>query len=387
MVENPNLTVVLLRLAALMSLGLAFWNHLLPPLHYAMTQYLFDYEEGFMRRGLVGALLNLFWTPPVTLFALYRVAFAITATGAIAVFLFLATWLRSGLAANMLVLIAVNSFAFASFIGFVGYYDAVLAALAVCALMCPATGAVGIILRSALIVTGALVHEAMVPYFAVLIAFDSWISTRGAARWQAGVPLVVGAVAAAVLLFVVELPPEAQARLTASIVEHMPIPTHTEALNTVGMSLADHGSNFAVVRQSLLYDRMMLYDGLPLALMSLWLLWLARGLLDAEPDSVTRLLLAGVVLAPLTVNVVAIDVARFGAASVLAGFMMIAVILRRVEGAGERLDRRLGLGMAVIVLVINANMFTMTASQNMGHTAQAPWVTVPHLDWTKERSK
>jgi len=46
--------IQLLRIATVLSFVLALVNHLLPPKAFAATQLLFDYSQGFTRRGLVG---------------------------------------------------------------------------------------------------------------------------------------------------------------------------------------------------------------------------------------------------------------------------------------------------------------------------------------------
>ena len=86
-------------------------------------------------------------------------------------------------------------------------------------------------------------------------------------------------------------------------------------------------------------------------------------------------------LAPLSLNVIAFDVVRFGVASVLAGFLALALLLAHVEGARARLAEVLSWPHALLVLVLNANIFTLQVSEGAGHLAQFPWVLVRQLEW------
>lgn len=367
--------------AVVVSFLLTIWNHLLPPFDYALTHFFFDYSEGFLRRGLTGAVLERIWPAEVTVSTMYLTAFCITFPGALAVAIYLARWLRGSVAALLLLIIALNSYAFTSFVGFVGYLDGLLAICAMAALAVPATGGPGMVLRIALLGLGALIHESMIPYFACLVAFDVWMAHEGTRRWMALWPLAASAVLAVALLRWGALPPEGVAAMAERMAERMPIPPHADAIAILGQSLSGHEEGLETFRQTQFYQLSTLCDGATLAAMSLWLLWLAFRVMGGNVDGWTKLGATAAVLGPLSINLIAYDIARFGAVSVISGFCVIAILLRRQEGAGERLTQNLGLGHALLVLVLNVNLFTMMVAQGTGHTGQAPWVTFKQLAW------
>lgn len=368
----------LLRLAAVASLLLALVNHLLPPKAFAATQLLFDYDFGLVRRGLVGALSGPFLGAEASRGEILALAASVTLAGTLALAAFLWRRLRGDVAGWLLLVLALNSFALASFIGNTGYLDGVLLALTVLALTLPVSRA-GLAGRLALVVAGVLVHENMLPYFAVLIGFDLWLR-RGDARGLALLPVLAGLGTVAALALWAEPDPERAALIAEHLRTRTAFISDENALDVAGRSI---GANFALMaemRATVKYWAWVLFDGLPLLAMALWLIWLGLRLLGPGAG-LSRLALAGAVLAPLSLNVIAFDVVRFGVASVLAGFLALALLLAHVPGARARLAEALSWPHFLLVLVLNANIFTIQVNEGAGHMAQFPWVLIRQLQW------
>jgi len=91
--------------------------------------------------------------------------------------------------------------------------------------------------------------------------------------------------------------------------------------------------------------------------------------------------MAAAVAAPLSLNAVAFDVARFGAISVLSGFVCAALILRHSGGAATRLSEALQWPVFVLVLVLNLQIATMHLNQGLGHTTRFPYVLKKQVEW------
>ncbi|MCA8868121.1 MAG: hypothetical protein KDA67_05685 [Rhodobacteraceae bacterium] len=379
---------LLLRLAAGLSLLLALVNHLLPPKPFAMTQLLFDYQFGPVRRGMVGEILNLFTGDEVSRGEVYLAAAVITLAGAFGFYLLLKRLMPLELVGGWLLLIlSLNSFAFASFVGNTGYLDGLLLALVALALASDGARVFGLMLRLVIAGLGVMVHENMLPYFTILIGFDLWLTGQragwsGARAFLAALAPAFVALAVLVVLTGAAAVQSGDAAAFAGYLEGKAAfwldPTSTDV---AGRSI---GSNFALMaelRGTTKYRAWLLFDGLPLALMSLWLYWLAMRLMPKDEPWFTRLLLAGVLLAPISLNVIAFDVVRFGVASVLSGFLAIGLLIRHRPWARERLQAVLTWPHFLVVLVLNVNIFTIQINIGAFHVSQFPWILVTQLRW------
>ncbi|MBZ0128864.1 MAG: hypothetical protein K8F59_07090 [Rhodobacteraceae bacterium] len=376
-----NTTILrLLRMAAAISLLLLLVNHLLPPKAFAATQLLFDYEFGLIRRGLVGSLLSPLFGEAVSVREILAAAAIISLTGTLAVWRFLRP-ASDSIAGWLLLILALNSFGFASFTGNSGYLDTLLVALTVLALSLDAGRLPGLLLRLALVALAMLVHENMLPYFTMLLAFDLWLARGRDARalLLAATPVLTGAL---VLVAMAVLSPITDA---AAFAEHLQSKAEfaldPNATIVAGRSVSDNFALMAELRQTPKYWTWVLFDGVPLAAMSLWLIWLAMQVAGRDGNGLMRLFIIGVIAAPLSLNIIAFDVVRFGAASVLVGFMVIVLLLRHLPQARERLEVALSWPHFVVVLVLNANIFTIGVNVGGGHVSQFPWVLLTQLKW------
>lgn len=371
-----------LRLATGFSFLFALVNHLLPPKAFSATQLLFDYELGLTRRGLAGELLNLFTGSSVSVAEIHTAAAIVTLIGAGAFYLFLSRQLPQQISTYLILILAFNSFAFSSFVGNSGYLDALLLVVTALALSSDAATTRGLVLRLGLCVLGSMFHENMLPYFTVLIGFDLWLARKGSrfALIIATTPALVAAATVAYLAIFGEFTAMEAGRYAAHLQLKAEFGLDATSTDVAGRGITQNFALMAELRSTTKYWAWVLFDGVPLLAMSLWLIWLAQRLLG-ETTAITRIFLIGAILAPISLNVIAFDVVRFGAASVLSGFIVIAVLMRHIPDAEERLQQSLSWPLFTLLLVLNANIFTIQVNVGAGHTSQFPWVLLGQLKW------
>ncbi len=376
-------TIRLLKLSVAMSFLLALVNHVLPPKAFAATQLLFDYSAGFTRRGLIGEGLDFLLGPKVSIQEIFAVVAGLTVLGAAAFTVFLLRNMPRQISALLVVILALNSFAFASFVGNTGYLDTVLMVLAVLALSSDAGTGVGLGLRLGLVAIGVLVHENMLPYFSVLIGFDLWLA-RGGGRLALPIalsPILAGLAVLGALVMLGRFSPEQAALFAQNLQAKAGFWLDPHATSVAGRTISQNFALMADLRATRKYWGWVFFDGLPLAAMSLWLIWLARRLLQTTAGLVTRLLPVAAILAPLSLNIIAFDVVRFGVASVLVGFIALAVIIRSDPKAAARLEATLSWPHFLFVLIVNVNIFSTQINIASGHTGQFPWVLLSQMKW------
>jgi len=371
--------ITTLRLAVAVSLLLALVNHLLPPKGFAATQLLFDYHFGLIRRGLAGQVLDLFLGPKVTTGDIYMVAAIVTLTGALGFVLFMWRALNGHIGGLMLLILAINAFAFASFVGNTGYLDAILLALALAAMSTNAHSPIGLAARILAAVIGVLVHENMLPYFTVLMGLDLWLAHQRRPV-IAALPMLAGAVGVVVILAVMAAFPGDPAAFGTYLQSKAAFVLAAGSVVVAERGIGDNLALMAGLRGTVKYWAWVLFDGVPLLMMSLWLIWLANRVMP-QARRMDKALLAAAILAPISLNLIAFDVVRFGVASVLTGFVAVVLVLRHDPDAQHRLTEILTWPHFVLVLVLNANIFTLQVSEGAGHTSQFPWVLVTQLKW------
>ncbi len=368
--------------AIVASVLLAILNHQLAPSYYSLTHLFFSYDEGFVRRGLVGEVLTWVWPEHPSQRVVFTTAFLITFSGMVSFLVLMLRFLPRSPAGNWVLLIALNSYGLSSYLGASGYLDGILLTLTALAILAP-RGWVGVAVKSVLIAIGALVHEIMVPYFAVLIALDLWLSGRGAERWRAVVPLGFGIAFAAMLFAIGEPSAEALESLYAQIADRAPFEPYPDALAVLGQSIDSNSAAYDHFREtSPVYYFMVYFDGSLGLAMAAWLFWLCLATWGPS-DIWTKLAIWGAIFAAFSMNLVAVDVVRFSSMAILCGFMAVAMVCRHGDGTAERLSARLTWPVALLVLVLNANLFTMGLGQDAGHEAQMPWVILHQLNWLR----
>ncbi|MDQ7081030.1 MAG: hypothetical protein Q9M41_10225 [Paracoccaceae bacterium] len=147
---------------------------------------------------------------------------------------------------------------------------------------------------------GVLVHENMLPYFLMLLAFDLYLARPGTgqALVRASLPVIAGAgMVTALFLFTHSTAEQAQALVT-HLQDKAEFRIATDAAIVSASGFARNLAYMAQQHGTLHYWVWVLFDGLPLALMSLWLIWLGLRLLGRQATAMTRLLLVGAIIAP-----------------------------------------------------------------------------------------
>ncbi len=372
----------MLQLATLVSLLLALVNHLLPPKAFSATQMLFDYEFGLTRRGLFGEVFSWITGTSVSVSEVYAAAAVLALIGALAFYLFLSRQLPQQVSSYLLLILGLNSFAFASFVGNTGYLDALLLAVTLLALASDGRSTVGLSLRLGLVVIGVMIHENMLPYFTVLIGFDLWLARRDTRLgWLVALsPVLVGGLTIAALAGLGTFSTQQAADYAQYLQSRADFKLDPNSTDVAGRTIGQNFALMAELRGTTKYWAWVLFDGIPLLAMSLWLSWLAARLLGAV-DVAGKVMMVGAVLAPISLNFIAFDVVRFGAASVLCGFLVLVLLVRHLPDAAQRLEQSLSWPVFVVLLVLNANMFTIEVNVGAGHVSQFPWVLLTQLQW------
>jgi len=373
----------LLRMAVAFSFLLLLANHLLPPKAFAATQLLFDYSAGFIRRGLTGEAIMRLLGPTITGREIVMSCAVITFTGLVGFYLFLRRGVVESRATLLILILALNSFAMASFTGSTGYLDALLLLAAVMALSSDAGTGAGLAARILLVMVSVLIHENMLPYFALLVGFDLFL-----ARQHQTMPLIPASLplaGGAVMVVLVVLNGQFSADEAAAFAEYVQgkamFGVDNTSLEVLNRTVSDNLALMSDLHSTRKYWAWIIYDGVPLAAMAGWLFWVGGRMLDQDDGALPRLLLGLAILAPLSLNLIAFDVVRFGAASVIVGFLALAVILRHVPGAEARLSDTLTWPHFIVVLVLNVNIFTSDINDVVSHETQFPWVLLSQLKW------
>jgi len=360
-------------------------RNLLPPNAFTATVLLFDYEFGLIRRGLIGEIANLFWGDTVSRREVFLLAVVTTLFGVIAVVSLFFRRFPQTIAGVLLLVLIFSSFAFAAIVASTGYIDLVLIGLVCLSLFSSPTRASGITLRLSVCALGMMMHEVMLPYFTVFFAFDIWISRpkqKFLPRASLSVlPLVAGLVVLLVLMKWGQLPDAKIEQFLQYIDLKSEFTAEPEATIVMERTIGDNLEVMAQKRQMMDYRSWVLLDGLSLFAMTLWVIWLNLKLLRPDADMVTRLLLVGAILAPLSLNLIAFDVVRFGAISVFVGFLAISSQLRTGPEVQNRLSNLMSWPLFATVLLINLNVAVNQMNTGEGHQGLFPWVLVEQLGW------
>ncbi|MBV1863764.1 MAG: hypothetical protein KUG74_04935 [Rhodobacteraceae bacterium] len=374
----------LLRLCFL-ALFFAVVRNLLPPNAFTATVLLFDYEFGLIRRGLIGEIANLFWGDTVSRGEVFLLTVVTTLFGVIAAVLLFFRRFPQTIAGVLLLVLVFSSFAFAAIIASTGYIDLVLIGLVCLSLFSSPAKASGIAMRLAVCALGMMMHEVMLPYFTVFFAFDIWISRptqKFLPRASLSIfPMVASLVALLVLINWGQLPDAEIAQFLQYIDLKSEFTAEPEATIVMERTIGDNLQVMAQKRQMMDYRSWVLFDGLSLFAMTLWVLWLNFKLLRPDADMVTRMLLVAAILAPLSLNLIAFDVVRFGAMSVFVGFLAISSQLRADAEVQHRLSDLMSWPLFVTVLLINLNIAVNQMNTGEGHQGLFPWVLVEQLGW------
>lgn len=363
---------------------LALLRNLFPPNSFTATVLIFDYDQGLVRRGFWGQVLNLYWGDTVSKAEVFAASVGLTLAGLAALMAVLYRWFGQSFAGAQLLLLFVCSFAFSAIISSTGYIDLALIGLVSVALLADPLRPFGIVLRCLVVAVGMFMHEVMLAYFTMFLIYDIWAARPVLRRAAVALsPLLVGLAAFGVLTIWGQLPRAEVADYITHIEAKSEFTAEPDATIIMDRTLSDNLTMMSEKRGMVDYRSWVLFDGLPLLAMSVWLILLNLRLLPRTASPLTKLLLVAAIIAPLSLNIIAFDVVRFGAVSVLVGFLVMIPLVRNDPEGMARLDNALTWPLVVVVLVLNlhitVNQMNTGDRQNYG----APWALVKQLDWLR----
>lgn len=330
-VTRSRMTVVLLGVYACMALA-----KIKPPNEWAQTHYLFSYDLGLSRRALLGELVQWAGFEGLTNAQAHVIAITITGLGGVAFTLWMARNLPATQTGLGLGLVAVTSFALATFLGNTGYLDGLLMLLAVLALWVPRKGFASIVAKCILCSIAVLIHEAMAGTLAVLIAGQLWLQ---GARLTAPLPVLVSGAVAGLLTLWTPFADEALTHVAAQVdARALDFNARFIAIEAVVAFRDGEVPRYAVGWQDVtfLFEKSWV---LPVALIYVAVLLRFLLALTAHRPVVDRLALTVVITGPLGVLLIAYDLSRFAALAILQAYMMLAVLSRSDARVAERVTQ------------------------------------------------
>lgn len=387
---ETDANILWLRRLIVVAFGLMLLRFLLPPNGFAATVLLFDYEVGLIRRGVMGSLGNLFWGETVSRAEVFALAAGISLFGLMSLLILIRRMFWSSQASLLLALIFVTSFAFGAIVGSTGYMDLVLVGLAALTLLSDPTRRWGLALRILVAGAGVFIHEIMLPTFAVLLSVELWLARQGRDRiWSFG---PVAAASAGLLVLAIWGQPNAaevnwfadhiaaKAEFSVTSADAADAPVDPAAMAVVGRSLGENLGLMESTRAKPAYRAWLIFDGAPPLALSFWFLWLNLKISAGQPP-LDRLAILAAILAPLSLNIIAFDVVRFGALSCLVGFLLLGIQTRSEGKARTRLSGVLSWQMALCVVVLGQFFIVSQLSIGSAHTSALPWVFLMQLKW------
>ncbi len=382
-VQSAN-TLWLKRLVLLI-FALAVLQNMLPPNGFSGTVLIFDYEFGLMRRGLIGELGNFYWGAQASPNEVLTVSAGISLFGLVCLLILTIKRLFQTQTALWLALLLFSSFAFKAIVGFTGYMDLILIGLTCLAVLTDPKKLVGILARALAVFVGMFCHEIMLAYFAVFLCVDLWLrrgSTVSMAEvFLASVPMLAGIAAFSVLSMFGHVSPEDAPIIIDYVTQKADFTADGEATNVIGRSIRDNFALMADKRTEMGYRSWIILDGIPLALMMLWMMWLNLKVMSARFNGLAQFMVLAAILAPQSLNLIAFDVVRFGAISVLVGFLTLMTIIRTDDDAELRLKHILTLPVFLVVLVLNQQFMVTQINTGWAHLYELPWVLLEQVKW------
>ncbi len=169
---------------------------------WSMTLYLFDYNFGFSKRGLIGTILSYIFTPPLSYWVLSGVALFIFAIMLIMLWLLYIKLIHIEQNIYLIQLLFFTSMGFVFLCHEIGYYDQVGLIVAITCILLP-VDARSIILRLVLISIALLVHEAFLILFLPAVIFDIHIkSVSGGSAKSIFTPIAIVLIAVGVVVVI-----------------------------------------------------------------------------------------------------------------------------------------------------------------------------------------
>ncbi len=111
------------------------------------------------------------------------------------------------------------------------------------------------------------------------------------------------------------------------------------------------------------------------------MMWLNLRLMSGRFSGLAQFLVLCAIMAPQSLNFIAFDVVRFGAISVLVGFLMIMTLIKADDDAEVRLKHILTLPTFIVVLVLNQQFTVTQINVGWAHLYELPWVLLEQAKW------
>ncbi len=321
-----------------------------PPGRWAATHLVFDYELGFIKRGLVGQVLSLLVGGEVEYLEI-----VISSAVMLSIWIFLLVYLivKLGRSDNLIYIVASVYFVSPGFyypVHMIGCLDIFSM---ICVLTCFALPAnlSGLLARFLICVVGAFAHEAFIPMFLPVVAFQYYLAAPPRRRPFSGLELLLASLLVLLSLLLVQhtAPSELEPALRTHLQERAVDFELRE--DAVAVLFRDSAANLELMRIMWGFPRILPEIAFSLLLVvstSIFFAFVAwRALKDriaAGPRRVVAgLMLVAVIAGPLSLDLIAWDVWRYAALTqTTAFFAILAVTLRHGDLAIE-VDRRAGL--------------------------------------------
>ncbi|MFV2054696.1 hypothetical protein [Aliiroseovarius sp. YM-037] len=328
-----------------------------PPNLWAHTQFLLSYDVGTVRRSLIGQGLAWVFESGLMQSTIFALAAVLTLSGAAAMVLFMARALARLDGGAEVLLVFVTSVGMVTFLCNTGYLEGALALVGVAALILPVRGALPLIAKCVLCIVGVLIHDIMLPTFALLVGLQLFLSRDElpvASRIALGALPV--ALTAAVLTALFLLSPDAAESydtVFATVTDRaLDFPTRKGAVEAVMSYGPGMEPAYDSVWGSDLYRFELIYISWIGVAITLWLLVAAARLISHRP-MLDRLALVAAGLGPLSLLLVAFDVSRLLGVAILHAFLVIAVVLLIDESARVKLRSVFTQQAIVLLLIVN----------------------------------
>jgi len=332
-----RITPLQFRVLAIFVLSLSFFKGIRLPTRFALTQYLFTYEEGFIRRGLWGSLFEPF--QPHGYWELAGLAFGLLAIFILVMWRLLSQDARSGVPSALPWLAFLASPGLVFFFHIVGSLDYV-AFIAVWALILAssrigstATQGICFLLSPILL----LVHEAAIvmaiPSLFFLIMTANEHSDERAIRRVAAFSVLTFATLA-LLVQTGSLQASERQSVIASVSHRATFEVRRDAIGTLFHRTSERVAlmnkiNSGKKRQKTMASSLVLF--MPVTFFFFWLSLRQCRTQARARRWVTTLAIVGVGLAPLILHFVAYDHHRWNALTNLSSFTTWLVMTRRSE--------------------------------------------------------
>lgn len=329
---------VLLYILPLLSMFVGVLSGIRLPNIWSVTLYLFDYNFGFSKRGLMGAILSSIFNTPISYWVLSGVAVFIFVTMLVMLWLLYVKLADIDQNIYLIQILFFTSLGFVFLCHEIGYYDHVGLIVAIACILLP-VDTQSIILRVVLISIALLIHEAFLILFLPVVIFDTYIkSVSGGFSKSVFIPLAIAVIAVGIVVAI-------------SIIGKFDIDRREEFIAHLSAKAADFAIrrdavqiNFRGLTENFLVNYplwanpgriiSMFFTIVVTAPVVVFLIANAIGigerLLECKRRRINRYLLALAALSPFALNAIAWDLHRFTVLTQVTSYLVLASVVLAV---------------------------------------------------------